>query len=79
MKITKKLTSISQSLGTVVIIGATTIFVTLSVNGVDLVVVPISAGIAQLLSFGNKVIHNLTINKQTKYKNNIKKIKKLLN
>ena len=62
-RIYKRQTSILQSLDTDVIIRAPTTSVTLSGNGVGLIVVPTSAGIAYALSLGPKVIHNIFINK----------------
>ena len=56
-KIYKTLTSILKSVDTLVIIGATTTSVTLSVIGVGKKVAPISARIACALSLGTKVIH----------------------
>ena len=58
----KTLTSILDSVDTV-IIGANTTSVTLSVTGVGLIVVPISAGIACALSSGN---NNIQDNKNKK-------------
>ena len=57
----KTLTSISESVDTVVIIGATTTSVMLLVIGVGLIVFPISAGIACTLSLGNKILHKIFI------------------
>ena len=48
-------------------IGATTPSVALSVTGVGLIVVSISAEIACFLSLGTKVLHKLIINKLSKY------------
>ena len=50
------LTSIKESVDTVVSTGATTTSVTLSVACVGLIVVPISAGIACALSLGIEVL-----------------------
>ena len=60
-EIYKTLTSISESVDTVVIIGATTTSVMLLVIGVGLIVFPISAGIACTLSLGNKILHKIFI------------------
>ena len=57
----KTLTSILESVDTVVTIGATTTSVTLSVTGVGLIVVPISAGIACALPLGNEVLHEIIL------------------
>ena len=64
----KTLNTILESVDTIVIIGSTTTSVTLSVTGVGLIVVPISAGVAWTLSLGNKILHKLILNKYNKYK-----------
>ena len=64
----KTLNTILESVDSIVIIGATSTSITLSVTGIGLIVVPISAGIACGLSLGNKVLHKLIINKYNKYK-----------
>ena len=53
---------------TIVIIGATSTSITLSINGIGLIVLPISTGIASTLSLGNKVLHKIIINRYNKYK-----------
>ena len=60
--------TILESVDSIVIIGATSTSITLSVNGVGLIILPISAGIACALSLGNKILHKLIINKYNKYK-----------
>ena len=60
----KTLNTILESVDSIVIIGA----ITLSVTGVGLIILQISAGIACTLSLGNKVLHKLIINKHNKYK-----------
>ena len=67
-KIYKTLNTILESVDSIVIIGATSTSITLSVTGFGLVILPISAGIAGGLSLGNKILHKLTINKYNKYK-----------
>ena len=57
----KTVSSLLESIDTVVIIEATTTSLTLSVNGVGLMVVPISAGIAGALSLDNKLFHKIKI------------------
>ena len=52
----------------IVIIAATSTSITLSITGIGLILLPISAGIACTLSLGNKVLHKLIINKYNKYK-----------
>ena len=64
----KTLNTVLESIDSIVIIGATSTSITLSVTGIGLIVVPISAGIACTLSLGNKVLHKLIINKYNKYK-----------
>ena len=62
------LNAVLESVDSIVIIGATSISITLSVTGIGLIVLPISAGIACGLSLGNKILHKLIINKYNKYK-----------
>ena len=64
----KTLNTVLESVDSIVIIGATSTSITLSVTGIGLIVLPISAGIACGLSLGNKVLHKLIINKYNKYK-----------
>ena len=64
----KTLNTVLESVDSIVIIAATSTSITLSVTGVGLIVLPISAGIACTLSIGNKVLHKLIINKYNKYK-----------
>ena len=64
----KILNTILESVDSIVIIGATSTSITLSVTGKGLIILPISAGIACTLSLGNKVLHKLIINKYNKYK-----------
>ena len=64
----KTLNRILESVDSIVITAATTTSITLSVTGIGLIVLPISAGIACGLSLGNKVLHKLIINKYNKYK-----------
>ena len=59
----KTLNTVLESVDSIVIIGATSTSITLSVTGVGLIVLPISTGIACGLSFGNKILHKLIINK----------------
>ena len=60
--------TVIESVDSIVIIAATSTSITLSVSGVGLIILPISAGIACTLSLGNKIIHKLIINKYNKYK-----------
>ena len=64
----KTLNTILESVDSIVIIAATSTSITLSVTGIGLIVLPISAGIACGLSLGNKILHKLIINKYNKYK-----------
>ena len=64
----KTLNTILESVDSIVIIGATSTSITLSVTGIGLVVLAISAAVACGLSLGNKVLHRLIINKYNKYK-----------
>ena len=53
----KTLNTILEFVDSIVIIAATSTSITLSVTGIGLIVLPISAGIACGLSLGNKVLH----------------------
>ena len=64
----KILNTILESVDSIVIIGATSTSITLSITGIGMVIVPISAGIACTLSLGNKILHKLIINKYNKFK-----------
>ena len=64
----KNLNTILESADSIVIIGATSTSITLSITGVGLIILPISAGVACALSLGNKILHKLIINKYNKYK-----------
>ena len=64
----KTLNTVLESVDSIVIIAASSTSITLSVTGIGLIVLPISAGIAGGLSLGNKVLHKLIINKYNKYK-----------
>ena len=64
----KTLNTILESADSIVIIGATSTSITLSVTGIGLIILPISAGIACGLSLGNKILHKIIINKYNKYK-----------
>ena len=64
----KTLNAVLESVDSIVIIAATSTSITLSVTGIGLIVLPISAGIACTLCLGNKILHKLIINKYNKYK-----------
>ena len=64
----KTLNTVLESVDSIVIIGATSTSITLSITGIGLIVLPISAGIACGISLGNKILHKIIINKYNKYK-----------
>ena len=64
----KTLNTVLESVDSIVIIGATSTSITLSITGMGLIILPISAGLACGLSLGNKILHKLIINKYNKYK-----------
>ena len=64
----KTLNTILESADSIVIIGATSTSITLSITGMGLIILPISAGIACALSLANKILHKIIINKYNKYK-----------
>ena len=64
----KTLNTVLESVDSIVIIAATSTSKTLSITGIGLNILPISAGIACTLSLGNKILHKLIINKYNKYK-----------
>ena len=59
----KMLTTILKSFHTIVIITTTFSYITLSVTGFGLIVIPISAATACGLSCGNKVIYKVVMQK----------------
>ena len=69
----KTLNTVLESVDSIVIIAATSTSITLSITGVGLIILPISAGIACALSLGNKILHILIINKYNKYKKQYEK------
>ena len=64
----KTLNTILESVDSIVIIAVTTTSITLSITGIILIILPISAGIACALSIGNKILHKLIIRKYNKNK-----------
>ena len=64
----KTLNTVLESVDSIIIIAATSTSITLSITGIGLIVLPISAGIACGISLGNKILHKLIINKYNKYK-----------
>ena len=69
----KILNTILESVDSIVIIAATSKSITLSVTGVGLIILSISAGIACALSLGNNILHKLIINKYNKYQKQYEK------
>ena len=64
----KTLNTVLESVDMIVIIATTSTSITLSVTGVGLIILPISAGIACTLSLCNTILHKSIINKYNKYK-----------
>ena len=64
----KTLNTILESVDTIVIIGATSTSITLSITAIGLIILTISAGIACTLSLGYKVLHKLIMSKYNEYK-----------
>ena len=64
----KTLNTVLESVDSIIIIAATSTSITLSITGIGLIILPISAGIACGLSLGNKILHKIIINKYNKYK-----------
>ena len=64
----KTLNTLLESVDSIIIMGATSTSITLSITGIGFIILPISAGIACGLSLGNKILHKLIINKYNKYK-----------
>ena len=69
----KTLNTVLESVDSFIIIGATSASITLSITGIGLIVLPISAAIACTLSLGNKVLRKLIINKNIKFKKQYEK------
>ena len=69
----KTLNAILESVDSIVIIAALSTSITLSITGIGLNILPISAGIACALSLGNKILHKLILNKYNKYKKQYEK------
>ena len=65
--------TILESVDTIAIIGATSTSKTLSITGIGLTVLPISAGFLCTLSLGNKVLNFIIINKYNEYKKRFQK------
>ena len=69
----KTLTTILKSFDTFNISATTSNSITLSLTGIGLIVIPISAASACALSIGNKVLYEIIINKYIEYKKQNKK------
>ena len=67
----KTLNTILEFVDSIVIIATTSTSMTLSITGIGLVILPISANIACTLPLGNKVLHKLIVNNYNKYKKTI--------
>ena len=67
----KTLNTIIESVDTIVIIGATSTSITLSITAFGLIFLPISDGIACTLSLGYKVLHKLIMSKYNECKKTI--------
>ena len=59
----KTVNTILESLDSSINFGATLTSKSLSITGISLIILPISASVAFTLSLGNKVLHKLIINK----------------
>ena len=70
----KALNSVLELIDSIVIIGATATSISLSVTGIGLNILPISAGIACTLSLANKVLHKIFMNKYYIYKKQYEKV-----
>ena len=64
----KTLNTVLESVDSIVIIVATSTSITLSITGIGLIILPLSAGIACTLSLGIKILHKLIINNYNKNK-----------
>ena len=67
----KTLNTVLESVDSIVIIAASSTSISLSITGIGLIILPISAGIACALSLSNKILHKLILNKYNKYKKTI--------
>ena len=75
----KTLTTRLKSFDTFVIIATTSSSIMLSLTGIGLMAVPLSGSIACGLTISNKILYEIVIQKNNKYKNNTKKINKQSN
>ena len=74
----KTLTTVLESVDCFIISGATSTTLTPPTTGIGLTVLPISVGIACVLSLGNKLLHRLIINKYNKYKKQYERDQKII-
>ena len=63
----KTITTILKSFDTFVIIATTSSSLTLSLTGISLIVIPMSTASACASSIGNKILHEIIINKHNKF------------
>ena len=75
----KTLNTVLESVDSIIIIGATSTSITLSVTCVGLIILPISASISCTLSLGNKVLHKLIINKYNKHRKQYERDQQTIN
>ena len=69
----KTLNTFLESIDSIIFIGASSTSISLSIAGIGLIDLPISAGIACTLSLSNRVLHKLPRNKHNKYKKQYKR------
>ena len=69
----KTITTILKSFDTLVIIATTSTSITLSLTGIGLIAIPISTATACGLSFSNKILYEIVVNKYNKYKKQYEK------
>ena len=62
----KTLNTVLESVDSIIIFGATSTSIAPLINGISLIVLPISASIVCTVSLANKVLHNLIIKKNNK-------------
>ena len=75
----KTVNTVLESVDTIVIVGATSTSLGVSITGIGLIILPISAGIACTLSIGYKVLHRSTINKKYNNKKQYEKDQQTIN
>ena len=70
------ITTISKSFDTNLNIALTSRSITLSVTGIGLIAIPISASTSCGLSIGNIILYEIIMQEKKQYKNNMTKINK---